>query len=222
MNRCKNCNLEVRDDTLVCPLCKSILAKEGKEVENKYPDVVEKLRMLQLASRIYLFFAILLEALLIYLNLRYLPGFFWSVIPGYLLLCGYLTFVYLLSGNRTSYSMDIIFAAAALIGLLDMADRILGNRGWAMNYVQPSILIFFDLVILAFVLGSPRTWQSYLVTQLVVFLMSLGAIPLFLMGLVDHPLLSVIAMLITAGSFFGTFLIGGGRAREELKRRFHL
>lgn len=221
MSRCKNCNLEVLDDTQVCPLCKSVLIKQGP-AENKYPDIVEKLHKLQLVSRIYLFLAILAEGLLIYLNLKYSPTYFWSAIPGYLLLCGHLTLRYLLNGSRTSYSMDIVFAAAALIGLLDVADRILGNRGWAMNYVQPSVLIFFDVLILVLILCSPRTWQSYLVTQLMVLMMSLTAIPLILTGMVTKPLMSVVAILTSAGLVLGTMLIGGSRAREELKRRFHL
>ena len=57
MSRCKQCNIEVLDETERCPLCHSVL-EPTIEVENMYPDVKIKTRRMMLLSRIYLFVAI--------------------------------------------------------------------------------------------------------------------------------------------------------------------
>ncbi len=38
MSRCRQCNIEVLDETERCPLCHSVL-EPTIEVENMYPDV---------------------------------------------------------------------------------------------------------------------------------------------------------------------------------------
>ena len=37
MSKCKNCNVEILDDSQICPLCHSVL-EEGEEGHNTYPD----------------------------------------------------------------------------------------------------------------------------------------------------------------------------------------
>ena len=67
MSRCKQCNIEVLDETERCPLCHSVL-EPTIEVENMYPDVKIKTRRMMLLSRIYLFVAIVAEAVLVVVN----------------------------------------------------------------------------------------------------------------------------------------------------------
>lgn len=49
MSRCKQCNIEVLDETERCPLCHSVL-EPTIEVENMYPDVKIKTRRMMLLS----------------------------------------------------------------------------------------------------------------------------------------------------------------------------
>ena len=53
MAKCRMCNLEVLDETQVCPLCRSVLDPTD-EVENMYPDVRGKMRRFALVGNIYL------------------------------------------------------------------------------------------------------------------------------------------------------------------------
>ena len=83
MSRCKQCNVEILDETERCPLCHSVLEKTV-EVENMYPNVRTMTRRLALLSRIYLFVAILVEALLPFIiakpfMLLCLPDTFFSI-----------------------------------------------------------------------------------------------------------------------------------------------
>ena len=88
MSRCKQCNIEVLDETERCPLCHSVL-EPTIEVENMYPDVKIKTRRMMLLSRIYLFVAIVAEAVLVVVN-HY--GDFetaWSLVTGLIFFYGY-------------------------------------------------------------------------------------------------------------------------------------
>ena len=77
MNKCKRCNVWVADDTMVCPLCHTILT-ENKPMEqsldhnaNKmqgvqrpgYPDVKKNTRRFRKAGRILLFISLAVEML---------------------------------------------------------------------------------------------------------------------------------------------------------------
>lgn len=69
MGKCRNCNIEVLDETEFCPLCQSILDPTD-ELENMYPDVRIRMRRLKLFSKIYLFLAICVQAVLFAINLQ--------------------------------------------------------------------------------------------------------------------------------------------------------
>ena len=64
MSKCRQCNIEVLDETERCPLCNTVL-DETVEMENMYPDIRVKTRKLVLFSRIYLFLAVVTEIILI-------------------------------------------------------------------------------------------------------------------------------------------------------------
>lgn len=224
MGRCLYCNITVKDDTEICPLCHCVLSKDigHEDFKGGYPNIVKKIHKLQLASRIYLFGAVMTEILLIYLNYRFLPSYKWSVIPGCLLACGYLTLYYLVYGTRTSYSMDIILGVIALLGMIDTSDVLLGDRRWSVNFVQPGVLMGVNVFLLVMVIISRRGWQTYLTAQLVMLIFSLCAIPLVITGQVTHPLVSIIAIAISIISFMGSLILGGSRSKEELYRKFHI
>ena len=64
MSKCRQCNIEVLDETQRCPLCGSVL-EPTVEVENMYPNIRLKSRKLVFISRLYLFCAIAVEIFLI-------------------------------------------------------------------------------------------------------------------------------------------------------------
>ena len=98
MNKCKRCNVWVADDTMVCPLCHTILT-ENKSMEqsldhnaNKmqgvqrpgYPDVKKNTRRFRKAGRILLFISLAVEMLLAFINYLTFDAApkYWSVVTG--------------------------------------------------------------------------------------------------------------------------------------------
>ena len=220
MSRCKQCNVEILDETERCPLCHSVLEKTV-EVENMYPNVRTMTRRLALLSRIYLFVAILVEALLIYLNVLSDSEMFWSAIPGLAMLYGYLVLRYAILG-KSGYKGKIIVLTLIAILMVVAIDFVVGSRGWSVNYALPSAILLVDAGILILMCINRRNWQSYMMWQIFMILCSVVPLVLYAVGIVTAPLLALLAFAFSAALFLGTLIIGDRRARTELRRRFHV
>ena len=220
MSRCKQCNVEILDETERCPLCHSVLEKTV-EVENMYPNVRTMTRRLSLLSRIYLFVAILVEALLIYLNVLSDSEMFWSAIPGLAMLYGYLVLRYAILG-KSGYKGKIIVLTLIAILMVVAIDFVVGYRGWSVNYALPSAILLVDAGILILMCINRRNWQSYMMWQIFMILCSVVPLVLYAVGIVTAPLLALLAFAFSTALFLGTLIIGDRRARTELRRRFHV
>lgn len=220
MSRCKQCNVEILDETERCPLCHSVLEKTV-EVENMYPNVRTMTRRLALLSRIYLFVAILVEALLIYLNVLSDSEMFWSAIPGLAMLYGYLVLRYAILG-KSGYKGKIIVLTLIAILMVVAIDFVVGYRGWSVNYALPSAILLVDAGILILMCINRRNWQSYMMWQIFMILCSVVPLVLYVVGIVTAPLLALLAFAFSTALFLGTLIIGDRRARTELRRRFHV
>ena len=220
MSRCKQCNVEILDETERCPLCHSVLEKTV-EVENMYPNVRTMTRRLALLSRIYLFVAILVEALLIYLNVLSDSEMFWSAIPGLAMLYGYLVLRYAILG-KSGYKGKIIVLTLIAILMVVAIDFVVGYRGWSVNYALPSAILLVDAGILVLMCINRRNWQSYMMWQIFMILCSVVPLVLYAVGIGTAPILALLAFAFSTALFLGTLIIGDRRARTELRRRFHV
>ena len=220
MSRCKQCNVEILDETERCPLCHSVLEKTV-EVENMYPNVRTMTRRLALLSRIYLFVAILVEALLIYLNVLSDSEMFWSAIPGLAMLYGYLVLRYAILG-KSGYKGKIIVLTLIAILMVVAIDFVVGYRGWSVNYALPSAILLVDAGILILMCINRRNWQSYMMWQIFMILCSVVPLVLYAVGIVTAPLLALLAFAFSTALFLGTLIRVDRRARTELRRRFHV
>lgn len=220
MSKCRQCKIEVLDETERCPLCDCVL-EQTVEVENMYPNVRLKVRKMMLFGRIYLFCAILTEALLVYLNIVIESKIWWSLITGLGLFYGYLVIRFAILG-KTGYRVKVVVLTIIAVLMMVAIDFLAGYHGWALNYVLPSGIILIDAGIILLMIINRRNWQSYLMWQIAMILFSLIPILFIGLGLVTDPILSGVAMAFSISLFLGTVIIGDHRARVELKRRFHI
>ena len=220
MSRCKQCNVEILDETERCPLCHSVL-EPTIEVENMYPDVRVKRRKMILLSKIYLFVAIVVEAFLIVVNHYGEFETAWSLMTGLALIYGYLVIRFAILG-KTGYIFKTIVLTVMAILVLVAIDFLSGYRGWSVRYVFPAAIIAVDAVILILMIVNRRNWQSYIMWQIFMILCSFVPIILYLIGIIYVPYLALAALGTSVFLFLGTLIIGDRRARVELKRRFHI
>ncbi len=220
MSRCKNCNIEVLDETERCPLCGSVL-EQTIEVENMYPDVRIRSRKLVFISKIYLFCAILTEVLLVYINAMQDTNIWWSVIAGLALFYGYLVLAFAILGKSGYKGKTVVLTLIAILVVVGI-DLVTGYRGWSVNYALPAAIMFMDAGIILCMIINRRNWQSYLMWQIFMLLCSIVPLILRAIGVITVPFLSLLAFAFSLFLFLGTVIIGDRRARVELKRRFHV
>lgn len=220
MSRCRNCNIEVLDETVRCPLCGSVL-EYTEEMENMYPNVKIKARKMVLISRIYLFCAILSEAVLWYVNATVNPEIWWSVIAGLGMLYLYLLLRFAILGQSGYREKTVVLTAIAVLVMVAV-DMVTGYRGWFVNYVLPAGIMLMDAGIIVCMVINRRNWQSYLMWQMVMILCSIVPLILAAAGIVTAPFLSNLAFACSLFLFLGSVIIGERRARVELRRRFHV
>jgi len=143
MSKCRNCNVEISDETERCPLCGSVLEYTG-EVENMYPDVRVHTRKMTMISKIYLFCALLVEVLLIYINVVTESQIAWSAITGLGFFYGYMLIRFAILG-KTGYRAKITVLTLMAILIVIAIDFLVGYRGWSVNYALPSAIILVDV-----------------------------------------------------------------------------
>ena len=221
MAKCKKCNVEILDETEVCPLCKSIL-QPTDEVENMYPDVRHRARVLTLLCNIYLFLAICLQAFLTVVNFMRGSQIMWCVISGLILLYLYLVLRFAVlgkSGHRSKVTVLVLLAVLSAIAI----DMVIGYRGWSVDYVLPAGIVLVDGIILfCMTVTNRKNWQSYIMWQILMVLFSIIPVGLYLAGLENNLYISFAPLTVSLALFLGTVIIGDRRARLELARRFHI
>lgn len=220
MSKCRNCGINVLDNTDRCPLCNQVL-DENREGVDKYPNLVDASKKLRLACNIILFISIVLGCLLMYID--YITGdhMLWSLIVALLLF--YLnTIMQITVAGKSGYQFKTVCTTAFGILMLFGIDYLTGNHGWALTYVLPSAIILVDVVILILMMVNHRNWQSYMMIQLIMILISLVPVVLLLTEIISNLYIVTSANMVSVFLFLGTVIIGDQRARDELKRRFHI
>lgn len=219
MGKCIQCNVEVLDDSQVCPLCRSVL-KPTQEMHNMYPDARVTMRKRIFYSRVYLFCCIIAQAVLVSINTLDATQIWWSAVAGLVLLYSYVVLRYAILGKSGYRSKVIILSLIFVLGAI-AADWIIGYRGWAVDYVLPGGVLLMDAVILGCMFFNRRNWQSYIMWQIAMVLVSLVPATLHLAGIEKNSFIAFAPLALSALIFVGTMLLGGERAAEELRRRFH-
>lgn len=219
MGKCYHCNVEILDEADSCPLCRCVLEPSGP-LEDMYPNARVRMRRLLLISRIYLFCAFLVQAILVGVNVVTDSEIWWSVITGLGLLYVYMILRYAVIGTSGHKSKILVLVLIALF-LAVAIDFVTGYRGWSLDFVIPSGIILTDLLILLCMIVNRRNWQSYIMWQLFMILCSFVPAAFHITGLERYAHLAWLPLAVSAALFLGTMLIGDRRAHAELKRRFH-
>lgn len=250
MKKCKYCQVTILDPTMVCPLCHSVLEAEldeepgtdrniqrsvtgnaGREADfseeadgsviGMYPDVKDVSRWLNFLVKLYIFLAIVAEVSLVIINYNTSHHIWWSAIAGIAILYFYITLRYSIQKNG-GYLRTILIQIFGGVALTIAVDMIVGYRGWSVNFVAPSAILLLDLTIVILMLVNMENWQSYILLQILTILLGIAALILWRVGIITHPVVTIVAAAVSAAMFVGTLIFGDRRAKNELKRRFHV
>ena len=220
MSKCRNCNVEILDETEFCPLCHSVL-EQTEELENMYPDARQKTQKLKFVTRLYLFCALVVEFLLVIIDFHGENQVHWSVLVGLGLLYVYTVLRYAVLGKSGYRAKTIVLVLLAVL-ITVVVDFITGYRGWSVDYVASGGILLVDVIIIALMIWNRRNWQSYIMWQITMILFALIPAVLYLIGLERNFIMAFLPLIVSVFLFIGTLMIGGRRAGQELYRRFHI
>lgn len=221
MSKCIKCGVEILDKTEHCPLCQHVLEYDGQEYQPAYPDIRESVRWLRFFENLLLFLSIVLESLLLFLNVTINSKFLWSLIVGLVLV--YVNVVIRLAVvGRSGYLFKAVSLVVTLVLVLLGIDYLTGYRRWSLNFVLPGMILLMDVGIILLMIINRRNWQSYMMMQIIMIFLSLIPFILLAAGVVEFVYLAMAALAMSVFLFLGTLILGDRRARNELKRRFHV
>lgn len=221
MSKCVSCHVTILDKTDYCPLCHQVLEHGDGAYKQLYPDARIATRKFRLFENIVLFLSIVAEIIGIYVDWTMTEQLDWSLILGLILIYANVLLRLAIIGKSGYISKTVnmlILALAILFGI----DYLTGYKGWALTYAFPVGIILMDLAILILMIVNRRNWQSYMMLQIFTMVLSAGGLILLAMGLLASSYVILVAAAASLFLFLGTLIIGDRRARNELKRRFHI
>ena len=112
---------------------------------------------------------------------------------------------------------------AIAISLLTVyIDYNLGFGGWSLEISIPIIIIIANVTMLVLTIVSHRKYMRYAIYQLVICIYSL--IPIYFMqkGMIDHYVLSYVAIGISIVNFILTIILSARDVKEAIIRKFHM
>ena len=223
MKYCKRCGVEVVGEREVCPLCSSVLHVDEKPArqEDSFPDIAAKRKVRRKVFWICVYICVLIEALLLGLNRIFSPEVRWSLISGvaeaYVLLS-----LWQILSRRKGHITKLYFQAAAVFLLLLGIDYSLGFHGWAVKYGFPCVLLGFAAIILLCMIINFANWQNYLTMQVFMGIFSLAFLIYSFRGKNGNLILACVVFGIYLTLWVMTMIIGGRKAENEIRRKFHL
>ncbi len=220
MSQCKNCGVTILDDAEICPLCGFAL-ENPHDGENIYPDITGVTKKITMIARIYLTAAIMISGISIAVNYLKTPDVLWCLVVIGGLILTYLSLKVLVE-YEFGYHVRVYTTVFAALGYMILIDAVFGFQRWSLNYLFPVMILGIELAAMILMITNFRNWQSYLSWQMFMIGLSILAVILGHFGIITRPRMSWITLGISIFIFIGTVIIGGRRARTELKRRFHI
>ncbi|MBN2222771.1 MAG: hypothetical protein JW708_11235 [Vallitaleaceae bacterium] len=221
MKTCKKCQVQILDETGVCPLCNAVIAPDGEAGSNRYPKVGLSLSRFHMLYRIYLFISVITIVTSIIVNYMFYHGVLWFFASIAAIIYSW-TIIRHAIRSHAHVASKIMVQAIAGSALIVVIDSVTGFYGWSVNYVIPQIAIFANVAILVLMMIYRMDRRNYLMYQMSMAL--LGFIPLILLltRVATRPLASVISIILSSLILLGTVIFGDKTVQSELIRRFHI
>ena len=220
MSKCNRCNIKVKDDSLICPLCKGALS-ETEHVQPGLSGHVPEAAADASRNPHRAFCVVVGVVVLGIVNYMTYHGVRWSLVS--LAGIAYLYFTFTFTAQPLADEQQkIIFQGVISAALVLAVDFSLGYAGWSVNIGIPVDVIATNITIFVFMMVRRRDWRSYIMPQLELTLIAAVELLLVSLEVVTWKLLTLVAVFTVLVQLFGIFVIGGRSTTLELNRRFRV
>ena len=162
-----------------------------------------------------------IAVILTIINKLTIPEIHWAALANSGILYAWITAKYSID-KRTNIAGHVMIQAIAISLLTVYIDYNLGFRGWSLEISIPIIIIIANVTMLVLTIVSHRKYMRYAIYQLVICIYSL--IPLYFMqkDMIDHYVLSYVAIGISIVNFILTIILSARDVKEAIIRKFHM
>jgi preprotein translocase subunit SecE len=219
MKYCSGCKLKIENDVSKCPLCGAATADAAGTSNNDYPAAKQSYRA-EIASKAMLFIAVASSIICIFINNLVKTPIPWSAISTISAFYIYLTVKFLLKKGK-NYSVIIMFQVIFISVLIFAIDFLTGNRGWAVDYVVPFLIISGSAAISILSIIQPFKYTEYLIYLLITALLGLIPLAMLISGVTKVFWPNAICVLYSLLTVLGVAFFTGRRFRLEIKKKLH-
>ena len=217
MRTCKKCNLKIKTDSDICPLCQNKLV--SKKEENVFPSIPNIYKKYFTFFKILLLISFIISLICLTIDLM-INKFHFSifVILGFICLFIILKTAF---NNKESLFKSILSQLIIISILSILWDYFTGFHYWSITYVIPILCIISTLNLAIF----SMIFKNYLDEEIFYFIciFLIGLIPLiFIIVGIPNKIPSIISVLLNLICIVSLLIFRFKEVKEELKRRMHI
>ncbi|MEG1459143.1 MAG: DUF6320 domain-containing protein [Acetivibrio sp.] len=227
MKKCNRCNVLVKGSLTLCPLCGEILLKDPEEssdvMKPMYPKIALNPNTFHFVKRMVSFLALITAISLFIINYatyEFAP-ILWSLISVAAIGYGMITINYSILNNSNLAAKLLVQTIGASI-LCVIIDVVMGYKGWSVNFIIPSFLLFSDLAMIILMIVNPMKRRSYFMYQIAITIFAVLSFALCFTPLITRKEFALIAGLVCFITLLGSIFFGDKGFQNELIRRFHI
>jgi hypothetical protein len=221
MQSCIHCNVNIKGEHTVCPLCASILEDKGNSKEEVFPHIPTIYQEFNLFIRILILVSIVGVVASFAINLIFTHESNWSIMVAAGVLCMWISLFFII--RKQSNIAKTILWQVGLISILSVIwDNSIGWIGWSIDYVIPTACL---LVMIVMAVGAKILKIG--VRDLIIYLLIdaiFGFVPavFIIFGWVNVLFPSVICVAASVISLSALILFEGDNMKAELNKRMHI
>lgn len=218
--KCYKCNVTVKSNTHICPLCKNELTKEG-QIENVFPVIptVHKGHgiFLKILALIFLANVIICGAIDLMMN----KTITWSFIVLAANACVALSLA--MAIKKRHHFAKLIYSEYFLIVIGSLLwDYFTNWKGWSIDYVLPlasMVLIYTSFILRLF---FPYQLKNYFMNILFACFVGMVPIVLLMLELVTVKWTAYTSAITSIVMLCSLLVFDGKKIKKELESRFHV
>ena len=221
MQKCDNCNVSLKGNYEVCPLCGGILRENEEKSEEVFPNLPTIFQEFNIFIRVIILISIAAIVISFAINLIFTKDSRWSLIVAAGIACMWVSLFFIIR-KKNNIPKTIVWQVVLISVLSVLWDWSMGWLAWSINFVIPTIC-FGAMVVMAIAAKILKIGVRDLIVYLFIDII-FGFIPIIfiLTGILSVAFPSVICVATSAISLSALILFQGDNMKAELRKKMHI
>lgn len=220
MNKCIHCNVNIKGEHIVCPLCAGILEDKSDEGD-VFPHIPTIYQEFNIFIRILIFISIVAVVASFAVNMIFTKESSWSILVAAGIACMWISLFFIIR-KKNNIPKTILWQVGILSILSVVWDKSMGWMGWSIDYVIPSICV---LAMIVMAVGAKILKIGARDLIIYIFIDAIfGFLPVIFIvfGWLNVNFPSVICVAASVISLSILILFQGENMKNELNKRMHI